>query len=326
MTATTQVESGAKTFTSRQAPWLRLGPEIEGDVDSSEAARLGGIDFNVTLCDAGFKHPDDTEWTNVPTRRAVIPELTERTVTDIQAGTLDAFFGFVSDEYSPVQYAEAFAFMDAINPRYVSAGRLKRGRQGFMVVQLPESYDLGSLELGGEVDPHELYVVLRTSHDLSRGIEVALVTLRERCMNMLTTPSLTRHAPQRWAIRHVGDPHVKLDQAKQVLTNAGAYVDSFKRNAKRLIDVPVTVDDATVLLEHVLPDRPRRDEQISAISAAFRSSEYVGFAGTGWGLVNAVSEYFEWHRTGRTDESYFTCGLEGPSHKFVGRVAQLLLR
>lgn len=313
-----------KTFTSRQVPWLRLGPEIDGDVDSAEAARLGGLDFNVTMREVAFKDGDD--WTDVPSRRAIVPEDSEATRTAIVSGSLDPFFGFVSDSYVPVQYAEAFEFMDAINPRYVSAGRLKSGRQGFMVMQLPESYNLDALTIGGEVDSHELHVILRTSHDLSKGIEVALVTLRGRCMNMLTMPSLTKNAPQRWAIRHVGDPHQKLQQATKVLSNATEYVDAFKRNTARLVDVPVAVDDARTLLTHVLADRPRRDEQIQAIVGAFESSEYVGFPYTGWGLVNAVSEYFEWHRTGRTDESYFTCGLEGPSHRYVGRVAQLLLR
>lgn len=301
------------TFTTRQAPWMKLGPVIEEDVDSTQAAKLGGLDFTVSLEEVAFTKNGD--WHKVNTRRAVVRDDT------------DDFFGFVSDGYAPVQYSEAFSFMDQINPRYVSAGTLKGGRQGFMVVELPHEYDLANLEVKGEVDPHELYVIMRTSHDLSKGIEVALVTLRGKCMNQLTLPSMTANAPQKWSIRHVGDPHAKLKQAENVLTNADNYVSAFVENTKRLSEIPVSVDDAETLLSRLLPDRPKRDEQVKSITQAFEHSEHVGFAYTGWGLVNAVSEYFEWQRThGRTDESYFTCGLEGPSHKYAGRTAQVLLR
>lgn len=315
MTATTEqtIYDEKQLFSTRQAPWMKLGTVIEDEVTSAEAAKLGGLDFEVELRKAG-RIDKNGKWVEAEERKSVV-----RTDTD-------DFFGYVSNDYAPVQYADAFSFMDEINSKFTAAGALKGGRQGFMVVKLPDSIDLSTLELKGVSDPHELYVVLRTSHDRSKGIEICLMTLRNLCMNQLTLPSLTADVPQRWAIRHIGKPEEKMREAAATLKRADKYARRFLEMAENLADIPVAVDHAERLVRAILPDRPRRDQQVQAITSAFQNSEFVGFAGTGWGLVNAVSEYFEWQRTGaRTTESRFTCGLDGPAHRYVGRTAQLLL-
>jgi phage/plasmid-like protein (TIGR03299 family) len=305
-----------QTFTSRVVPWARVGHVIdEPDVDAATAARLGGLDFDVELRRGGFEDPTSpTGWRSVPTRHAVVR-------TDTQH-----FFSYVSSDYKVVQYRDAFAFMDGVNPRYVAAGTLSGGRQAFMVVQFDEltSFDPGPL---GRDDEHELYVVLRTSHDLSKAIEVALMPLRGRCMNQLPLPSFARDAPQSWSIKHIGDPLRRLENARTVLARAERYRDVFASTVRQLTSVRVTGDDLQVVLKRVLPDRPKRDEQVVAIVKAFHDSPHVGFEGTGWGAVNAVGEYFEHGRTSgsRTDQARFTGGLDGVTRKYVARTAQLVL-
>lgn len=315
-------------FSTREVPWMKLGTQIDEPVDAAEAAKLGGLDFTVELADAGF-------------RRVTVDETGKRTpVTDTWTGQNDRralvrsdtgdFYGFCSTDYKPVQYADAFSFLDGINPEYVSAGTLKGGRQGFVVVKLPD-HGAVNLTLGKDkqLDPHDLYVIVRASHDMSKGVEVAVTTLRGKCMNMLTLPSLTAGAPQRWSIRHVGDPQAKLTEAQITLANTERYEQAFRAVANRLVDIRVASDEIPMILNHVLPDRPQREKtQIPAITEAFESSPTVGFTGTGWGLVNAVSEYLEWNRKSglRTSESQFRDNLDGATHKLVQRTAELLLR
>ena len=208
------------TFSTRELPWMKLGTTIDRPVDSAEAAKLGGLDFEIELADAGYRRVSKNgetsgPWQAQPDRRAVV-----------RVDTGD-FYGYCSTDYQPVQYSEAFSFMDAINPKYVSAGTLRGGKQGFMVVKLPEHSAI-DLSLAGEKDPHDLYVIIRASHDMSKGIEVAVTTLRGKCMNMLTLPSLTADAPQRWSIRHVGDPQAKLRQAQEVLAQTDRYEQAFR--------------------------------------------------------------------------------------------------
>jgi phage/plasmid-like protein (TIGR03299 family) len=306
------------SFSSRQVPWMKVGAVIDGDVTAAEAARLGGLDFDVVLRPAGFNlgTPSKPKWRVAKDRFAIVREDT------------DEVFNYTTKTYEPIQYREAFDFMDAINTRYVAAGSFQGGKQGFIVTQLPERTVI-DLDLNGEADSLELFAVLRTSQNLSRGIEVALLTLRNRCMNELTLPSLTRGAKQTWAIRHTKNAKLKLAEAQHTLANADAYVEEVVSQAERLAKIELELDAARELVKTVLPDRPKREQQVNAILDAWQHAPTVGFAGTGWGLTNAVSEYFEWQRplaNTSTDASRFTNALDGSTHKYVARTAQLVLR
>lgn len=307
-----------KSFTSRQAPWYKLGPQIDGDVNAATAAKLGGLDFEVELRPAvrPKRKADNSGWTyvQVPSRRTLV-----RTDSD-------EFIDYVSADYKMLQYGEAFAFMNEINPRYVSAGSLSHGKQGFIVAQLPDITAL-NVEVNGEVDPHELFVIVRTSHDRSKAIEISLMPLRGRCMNQLALNSFSQGAPQRWSIKHIGDVKAKMDAAQKVLTVAPKYAEIYANKVRQLGSVTVTDEQSRDILKRVLPARAKRDEQIDAIMSGYHSSPAVGFIGTGWGLANAVSEYFDWGRNAgtRTAQSQFTSGLTGDTSKYFNRTAQLLL-
>lgn len=302
------------TFTTRALPWLKIGPQIDAPVTTAEAAQLGGLDFDIDLQPLSY-HVGDRQ-VNIPSRRAVVRADTEE------------FFAVVSDEYQPVQYSEAFEFLDEINPLVSSAGTLAGGRKGFMVVQVPDRLQL-DLEIDGVSDPHDLYVIVQTSHDLSKAVEIAVMPLRTRCMNMLGLPSLMRDAPQRWSIKHIGNVERKLAEARKTLTRTHKYADTFAAMTRQLSSVWVDDDTIDIVLKMVLPDKPRRVEQISAITHAFHASDFVREGGgrNGWDLVNATSEYFQWGRNTatRTTQSMFTSGINGDTYRAVSRTAQLLL-
>jgi phage/plasmid-like protein (TIGR03299 family) len=327
-----------QSFTARQVPWMKIGRIIDDPhVDAAEAARLGGIDFDVELRPSGYwtDHEviDDGEgnqvfidddgnhvaepghWTVEPSRFAVVRPDDK------------SWFSYVSDEYQLVQFREAFEFMDNVNPRYVAAGALNHGHQGFMIVQLPDHLAV-DVEVNGEHDPHEMYVVLQTSHDLSKAIKISVMMLRGKCMNMLTLPSFNRDVLQNWSIRHVGDPHEKLKEAHRTLTRASDYQQTFERLTTQFGSVRVTSDDLRHIARRVLPERLKtREEQVEAIVDRFESSETVGFKETGWGAINAVSDYLQWGRTTavRTPQSEFTSPLDGDTAKYVNRTAQLVM-
>lgn len=301
-------------FSTRDVPWGKVGTVIEHDVTSGEATQIAGLDFEVLPMPAGYQTADKKTWRRAPGRVALVRQDTGKV------------FNYATKDYQPVPYAEAFEFMDEINPRFVAAGALRGGRQGFMVVELPKRETL-MLKLRGIEDPHQLYVVLRTSQDLSHGIEILLMTLRMRCMNQLTLRSFGRGAKQMWSIRHTRNVIAKMNQAKDVILAADAYEAQFKQIAERLADIDLDLDQAETLLHQVLPDRPTRDQQTTAILDGWMNADTVGFPGTGWGLTNAVDEYFEYNRSsrGRTEESRFTDGLDGAAHRYTNRTAQLIL-
>lgn len=303
---TVEITDTDTQFSTREVPWMKLGKLADGAKTATEAAKLGGLDFKIMLTEAHYVYQGFER--QMPKRKAVIREDTGE------------FFDLVSDTYQPLQYAEAFDFMDAVDSRYVAAGALRGGRQGFLVVKAPFTLDKLA-----DVDPHDLYAVLRTSHDRSRGIEVAVMPLRSRCMNQLTLASFTKGVPHRWSIKHSYKMHEKLTEAKDSLTKLAGYAERFELLVARLLDTKVDEAKATTVLDAVLPTRAKKDEVIQKI-ITLRDAQQVGFAGTGWGLVNAVSEYFDWQRSGGTPESRFLGALEGQTTKAINKTVVHLLR
>jgi phage/plasmid-like protein (TIGR03299 family) len=314
-------EGTDQMFSVREAPWFKLGKLTDQPTTAAGAAELGGLNFEVELLDVAYNAGNNTglnaSWREIPKRKAVV------------AADNGQFMGFVSSsKYTSLQYADAFSFMDTINPSYVAAGTLRDRRQGFMVVK-PE-IQLNVLD--GE-DPHELFAVLRTSHDCTRAVEVMVMPLRGRCMNQLTLRSFTKGVQHRWSIKHTTTLNAKLKEAQDSLKKIGIYVARYEQLTQRLADLQVNESAAREWLRISIP-RPvkqteRIDQQyqdrINAMVDLWQTSPTVAYAGTGWGLVNAVSEYYDWYRSGGTPESRFLNALEGQTHKIVNRVAGLVL-
>jgi len=297
---------------TREVPWMKIGRLIDEPISAKKAAQLAGIDFTVSLRDLSFsdgKNPLVRH--DIPSRRAIVRDDNEQ------------WLGIASADYEVLQYAEAFDFMDNVSPRYVAAGSLKNGRQAFMVVKAPKSYQVPVLN--GE-DPHGWYVVLRTSHDCTRAVEVSVMALRERCMNQLTLRSFSADAAMRWSVKHTPSLPGKLEQAKQALQRLDRYAASFQNTVERLANTQVDSDQARAILTRILPDRPQRDEKIEAIVGLFENAPTVGYPGTGWGFVNAVSEYYDWYRRGGSPESRFVAALEGQTQRAIDKAATYVLR
>lgn len=306
-------ETTDQTFSARTVPWMKIGKLTDEALTAADAAKLGGIDFNVTEHPVYFSTKKDgapPKFTKVDGRKALVREDTGQ------------WLSVVSSAYPVLQFSEAFDFMDTISPSYVAAGSLRNGRQGFMVVRA----DTAKLAPFGDEDPHELFAVLRTSHDCSRAVEVMVMPLRGRCMNQLTLASFRKDVKHRWTVTHTGNVKQKLADATSSLQRLDAYAVAYTENARRLAEIKISNDAATDTLRRVLPDRPRRDEVVEKILSGWHTrTETVGYDGTGWGLVNAVSEYFEWDRTGGSAESRFVAALQGQTHKAINKTASLIL-
>lgn len=297
-------------FTTREVPWMKLGKLVEQPQTAAEAMQMANLDFTVSKLDAGFMTADGV-WKPAVNRKAIVRDDTGE------------FFEFVSPEYEVFQYAEAFDFMDTIKPRYVAAGSLKGGRQAFLVVEP----DRPSVTVGGD-DKHDIFVVLRTSHDRSRAIEVALMPLRYRCMNQLTLRSFTSDAKYRWSISHTKSAREKLHQAQQVMAQLDEYTTEFQRLAERLMRSRPNEDEARkILKQYVTPWAKGQDEVIDTILHSWHENvETVGFNDTAWGLVSAVSDYFDWGRSRGTPESRFLNAMQGITHTTLNNITRELVQ
>lgn len=300
-------------FTDRTVPWMKLGKLTDEPKTAAEAAKLAGIDFSVSARRVAFEAPDGA-WTMIDDRRTIVRDTDETP------------FGVVSAGYPILQYAEAFDFMDSVtdgqDTRYVAAGALRGGRQGFMVVHAPDQFQRPVL--GGD-DPHEFFIVLRTSHDRTRGCEILVMPLRGRCMNQLTLKSFSRGATNRWVARHTSTMALKLADAQTALTNLGKYTERYVQVVDRLATIKLTEAQSRQVLERVEPKRAKTADKIDSILHLWNEAATVGYPGTGWGLVNAISDYYDWGRSGGSAESRFVAAMEGQTYKAVNNAASILL-
>lgn len=298
------------TVSTRELPWMTLGKLVDEPLTVEQAIKEAGLDFTVSLRPIQRQLKDGT-WVESGHRKMVTTDDT------------DEEFDVVSCDYGVLQYSDALSFLGQINPKIMAAGTLKNRRQAFMVVQLPDLPELNMLELPD--DPHDLYVVVRTSHDRTRAIEVAVMPLRRRCMNELGVRSFTHNAQQRWSVHHVGDVTAKLHSAEQLVQRTHAYAAEFVNTANRLYRVALDTEDGRKILNRVVRDTATREDTVNKILDMWTSRESVGFVGSGWGLFNAVSEYFEWERKGGTAQSQFLNVLEGQTRKALDSTAALIL-
>jgi len=317
-TPATEISEGGQNvqFTAREVPWMKLGKLTETALTAKDAAKHGGLDFTVELRKVYFGTPEvETEGAldfhdEITNRRAVVRTDTNEPLAIVSSG------------YPVLQYHEAFDFMDQVNPEYVAAGALKGGKQGFMVVRAPNNVKLNVLDGG---DPHDLFVVLRTSHDLTRAVELMVMPLRSKCMNQMTLRSFNAGVQHRWTVKHTSTMQAKLSEALTSLKKIGDYATHFNALVEKLAAKKVNNEQAKLVLTKILLKRPKTTEVIDNIIQRFNTSPYVGYAGTGWGLVNAVSDYFEWGRTGGSPESRFVAALQGQTHAAINKTAAHIL-
>lgn len=295
---------------TRELGWMKLGKLHDGVMTSQEALTLSGLDFTVSKREIQSRKLDGT-WETSTDRMYVSRD------------TDDKQFDVVSKDYSLLQYGEAFEILDGIHPEFVAAASLKGGKQGFMATKLPEHFNMNLLN--GE-DPHELFIIMRTSHDRSRGIEIALVPIRNKCTNQLTLASLTQGAPQRWSIKHVGDVKQKAQAAAQILKNVPAYATAFTDLADRLAAVKLTTDTGEKILRHIIRKSPQQDELIQSVLATWQTDPTVGYTDNGWGFVNAVSTHMDWKRSHGNPESRFLGAIAGQTYNAINKSVVHVLR
>lgn len=299
----------------RRQPWDRVNLLVDEDgapleLDSTDdVLEATGLDFTVSKRKIKFERQDGT-WQESQHRVMIVRDDNE---TD---------FDVVSADYGTFQYTEAFSFLNHIPGRqFIAAGPLKGFKQAFMVVRLP---DLEGFDVAGS-DEHDLNVVIRTSHDRSRAVEVFVMPVRIRCVNQLPLRSSDRDVLNRWAVNHVGNVGEKMHDAELLVERTRAYVEDFKITAERLVHTDLTTDQASTVLRRVLRDAPRRDETIETIISLWQNADTVGFRGTGWGLTNAISDYHEHGRRGGTAQSRLLGALEGSTRSILDRTVPFIL-
>jgi len=290
-------------FYSGKEPWHGLGRKVEEAPTSEYAMREAGLNWMVCLRPV-FADVSDGKRSSrvlVPDHFAVIRDVDSRAL------------GVVGRRYSPVQNAEAFAFVDEVvgtgDVRYETAGSLEGGRLVWLLARLTR--DAYEVVPGDEVVP---YLLLGNRHDGDGSLVVSLCSTRVVCRNTFTAALAEMRA--RIAVRHVGRVSDRVAEARRVLGLARAEIASQRDAFERCRLVVLDGGRLDRFVSDLYPDpdeaaadsaRTRIENRRGDLVRLFEEApgnDLPGVRGTGWAAVSAVT-YLTTHEArvrGRADD------------------------
>lgn len=275
-------------------PWHGIGTVVPGLLSSTEALKLGGLDWTVRLEPIFFKSPNGMT-ASVADRFATVRE-------DIELA-----LGVVGSDYKVVNNVDAFAFMDSImdtgEAKYTTAGSLFNGAKVFLTAKIGDAFTVAGS------DAHESYLLLSTSHDGSSAITAAIVTIRVVCNNTLTWA--LNGAKTRWSITHRSTLEGKTAEAMQTLGLVHKYEDAFQSDVEKLIAAELDKDRFLEIVKDLLPDQKRQTEKNLEQLAAAWDADTNPEGNNAWHGVNALTYWTDNIRTYRSDEARFKTLTDG---------------
>lgn len=307
-------------FSAREVPWHGIGTVVPDGLLAKEAIVIAGLDWEVELVPAIAKKAGVHRSTN-----AFFP------MAEID-GELE-FIGnatrVVSHKYEVLQNVDAFDFVDNLvdeGLRYETAGSLRNRAWVWMTAKLP-----GSISVGG-VDDHDVYLLLSNSHDGTKAVRVDVTPVRVVCQNTLNMGWASSRSS--WSARHLSTMEGRVTEARQTMDLTFKYLDDWKMKSELLLAEVFTDRQLQNLLEKLIPEGPRAaDEQKATIRTLFNSSPTIigsAIAGTKFGALNAVGEYFDHIRFSeddgrKTPQSQALGTWEGVGKRMRDKAATLLL-
>jgi phage/plasmid-like protein (TIGR03299 family) len=288
-------EGHAAFVTARDHAWHRLGTVLDSAFDAQTALTVAHLaNWNVrkapltaTVAIGGR----DLE-VPVPGKFAIVRD------NPFKPGTVDAL-GVVGNHYAPVQNEEHVELLnllvDESGAHFETAGSLKGGREVFVSMKMPST-----IKVGG-VDPVDLYLIARNSHDGSRSFEFLVSPVRVVCANTLA--AATRSAKASFRARHVqGGARAAIQQAREALDLTFAYAEEFEAAVARMVEQEYTDQQFSRLTASLFPT-PKTAKEVAQenarihrtnLSRLFRESPTMTeIRGTRWAAYNAVTEYVD---------------------------------
>lgn len=279
---------------ANEVPWHGLGNNIDADSTIEDWQRQSGLDWTVSKRPVHYHaRVNSGEYTI----NAVTP-FKDKFV--LARDTDNTPFSVVSDRYKPVQPKDVLEFFrDLIATHGMTietAGSLKDGKRIWALAKTGDAHKvLGS-------DLVDSYLLLATSYDLTFSTLAQFTSVRVVCNNTLRQ-SLKDY------ISRVSIPHFRDFNATQIHEQLGlgrAQWGAFSQALDAIAKIKLDSAKAKEVLGKVFvtpeKDITYVDPQVEKILRLFEGKAIgADIAGqTGWGLVNAVTEYADHHKRARS--------------------------
>lgn len=266
-------------FIDRTTTWHAIGKDVQECKSMEQVLRASGLDYEVT------KKPVFTSVVDGGT----LVEVPNRFMTVNSNGKV---YDVVSDKFQLVQNREAFEFVDYMGDElsFEKAGETENGMV-YIIGKLP-SVNI----LGDEFTPH---VIFRNGFSGKIKITAAICPLRLVCQNQFNFAF--KDAQNTVSIRHVGNAEAKLQEARDVLKLSADYMQELNAMAEQYVGIKLTPAQVDKVLDQMFPivDResmnPFKLHQLEDARTKFRNAynadDNGNFRGTGWGLINAYTDF-----------------------------------
>ena len=302
------IEDGkAHMMYAGELPWHGLGTQLQKPATSAQAIKAAGLDWTVrkvplfAIEGKGIAH--------VPKYYGVVPE--------DRWGKPDCpVFGVVSEDYRPLQNAEAFEFFDSIVGQkvamYHTAGALGKGEHVWILAKLP-----GMMEITN-TDVLDKYVLLSTGHDGRTCVRVILTPVRVVCQNTLTMAFNTGEEIAR--AHHTRNMKRQLAVARQDIQALMKGFDGMEATFRQMAKHKLNRQQAISYIERVFPipeDTPEEkvpnwilEDRANCVHLFHNGlgNNESAIKETLWAAYNGVTEYVDhWRDRGEREHMYTVC-------------------
>lgn len=274
-----------ETTIERAPSWSGIGTNVLNcNGNLSEILAKAGLNYNVV------SRPVSIDGVGiVPEFKAIVRESDGKV------------YQIAKQSYEICQNEDAFSLIDALDEDITVqiAGETKSGLI-YMIAKMPEQKILG--------DAFVPNIIFQTSHTSEYGLRMAICPLRVCCQNQFS--SAFKNTRNTQTIKHTSSIHSNIEEANQVLMNVSSYMHSFSDEAEALANIQLPVMKAVENLFPLPENASTRvynnvQERRERFLSIYDSDDNQNFKGTGWGFVNAATDFIT-HRSAKNGpESHF---------------------
>lgn len=205
--------------------------------------------------------------------------------------------GVVGREYALVPYREGFGFAEGLmdnGAKAIRGGAPHFGEVAYLVLESPGMIKIGDYEILNQF-------MLRSSHDGSTKIEC-----RSTPFFTANRVALTIDATRPLCFKHTPNVRDRLARARTTFKRMNESWNEFGDGVKKMIVTRINDPDAKAFIEQITPSASEstrianiREEIFTLFKLTGMTRTLVQCQGTLFGLVMAVAEWADFHRTTR---------------------------
>jgi len=282
----------------REDAWHKLGQRCNDAVSWEQAMTLAGLDWQVVKNQNYARNPQGH----------VVPVSSYSIFRDTDGAELAANVG---EGFTIKQNRECFQFVDDLlqdngGAHYDSAGALGNGATIWCAVRVPRADIAVNVN-----DKHESYLVFATAHDGSMAHTAALSSVRVVCRNTLRQALSTTTGILR--IKHTKNANSRFEDARRTMDGVVMDAKKLQDKLQLLATRRITRESMTTVLDRLFPkpadkdqNTTRRENILAEVLALYESNDRNAFPairGTGYNLLNAITEYTDHYKSARITDA-----------------------